>query len=111
MALTYRVVCVQVIAIVAIAVLLLSVGLDQALGATWTGAACVVPNLYFAWRVEGTSRAADASRLLRGSISRFVTIGLLLVGVIVVTQPPALGFVAGLLAAQFAQVFASMTLQ
>ena len=111
MALPYRVVCVQFTSILAIAAALLAASVETAVGAVWTGVACVLPNLYFAWRVEQTRNASAAGRLLFGSIARFATTGALLAVVLVLLEPPAAGFVAGLVTAQLAQVGAAVALR
>lgn len=113
--LPYRVVCLQVIVVSAVALLMLLEGTKQAGSAVLGGAVGVLPNAYFAWvtarsprRNSGWSPELEAGRLLgQGVVKLVVAIGAMVI-VFRNGQFEPFGFFCAFVAAWSAQLFAPL---
>ena len=103
MPLSYRVVLLQLVVGMGIAAALLVWSSEDALGALWATAVCVLPNGFFAWRAQ---RERLPSRLLgAGALKFFSTVGLMIL-VLWWWQPAPLGFLGVLVVMQVSHAVA-----
>ncbi|MDH3642496.1 MAG: ATP synthase subunit I [Gammaproteobacteria bacterium] len=98
---SYRIVALQVATALIAAAGLLMWNAADAVGALAAGVVCVIPNGYFAWRIN---RERSASRMLGAGIVRLVGIVILMTVVFATITPSPLGFFATFVLLQIVHV-------
>jgi len=101
MPVSYRIVALQVATALIAAAGLLMWNAADAVGALAAGVVCVIPNGYFAWRIN---RERSASRMLGAGIVRLVGIVILMTVVFATITPSPLGFFATFVLLQIVHV-------
>lgn len=101
----YRLVGLQALVVVVIAVCWVFAGLREAGSTILGGAACVIPSLYFARKLFATTSAREAKRIIRAFyVGELVKLGLSVLMVVLILKFIAVAivpFITGFVGAQF----------
>lgn len=108
MPLPYRIVTLQLITVLGVAVVLLLSSRFEALSALAAGLVCVVPNGYFAW---AASTARSGPRLLGQGFAKLVLVMFFMAGTFALMKPAPLGFFSAFIAVQAMALVAPLLLR
>ena len=108
MPLPYRIVTLQLITVLGVAVVLLSSSRFESLSALAAGLVCVVPNGYFAW---AASTARSGPRLLGQGFAKLILVMFFMAGTFVWMKPAPLGFFSAFIAVQAMALVAPLLLR
>lgn len=109
---TYRLIRLQAVVVIVIALYWWIQGATEGLSALLGGAACVLPNLYFAWYLFSITRSRAAKRIIinffLGELIKLVLSSVLVILIIVFIPVSIVPFIVGFVGAQFGFLFAPL---